>query len=358
VVEEVTDKAEVRQSSSSLLSAAASFRRPALTVMVLGAAAVIVVLARHTLAKSLHVLATASPGWLLLALVAEAVSLTAFGMSRTLLLRAGGHRIGLGPVMAITYAAHALGLSIPFAGAELDVVYSYRQFRRAGLDAATTSWSMAVSWICSTASLALLLVAGAIAGSTSAASAAGYAGAAVYLLPVVGVLLALRFDRMRALLQSVLEKLAALSKRAFGKPEDGRAGVDGFLGEVSSRRLSLPGYGRVFGLAFANWAFDCATLALSIRAMGQPVPWDDLLLVYGAGAAVASTGLTPGGFALVELAMTAALTASGLHSSAALAAVVAYRFISFWLVLLGGWVAFIALAHPLRRRLSRGSPGR
>jgi uncharacterized membrane protein YbhN (UPF0104 family) len=275
VVEEVSDKAEVRQSSSSLLSAAASFRRPALTAAVLGAAAVIVVVARHTLAKSLHVLAAASPGWLLLALAAEAVSLTAFGMSRTLLLRVNGHRIGLGPVMAITYAAHALGLSIPFAGAELDVVYSYRQFRRAGVDAATTSWSMAVSWICSTASLALLLVAGAIAGSTSAASAAGYAGAAVYLLPVAGVLLALRFDRMRALLQSV------------------------------------------------------------------------------PGAAVASTGLTPGGFALVELAMTAALTASGLHSSAALAAVVAYRFISFWLVLLGGWVAFIVLAHPLRRRRGR-----
>jgi uncharacterized membrane protein YbhN (UPF0104 family) len=143
---------------------------------VLGAAAVIVVLARHTLAKSLHVLATASLGWLLLALVAEAVSLTAFGMTRTLLLRVNGDRVTLGPVMAITYAAHALGLSIPFAGAELDVVYSYRQFCRTGLDAATTSWSMAVSWICSTASLALLLAVGAIAGSTSAASAAGYAG--------------------------------------------------------------------------------------------------------------------------------------------------------------------------------------
>lgn len=324
MVEEVSDEAEVRQSSSSLLSAAASFRRPALTEAVLGAAAVIVVVARHTLAESLHVLAAASPGWLLLALAAEAVSLTAFGMSRTLLLRVNGHRIGLGPVMAITYAAHALGLSVPFAGAELDVVYSYRQFRRAGLDAATTSWSMAVSWICSTASLALLLVAG-----------------------------AMRFDRMRALLRSVLERLAALSKRAFGKPEDGGAGVDRFLDEVSSRRLSLPGYGRVFGLALANWAFDGAVLALSIRAMGQPVPWDDLLLVYGAGAAVASTGLTPGGFALVELAMTAALTPSGLHSSAALAAVVAYRFISFWLVLLGGWVAFIMLAHPLRRRWGR-----
>ena len=69
MVEEVSDKAEVRPgSSSSVLSRTAPFRRPALTVMVLGAAAVIVVLARHTLAKSLHVLAAASPGWLLLAL--------------------------------------------------------------------------------------------------------------------------------------------------------------------------------------------------------------------------------------------------------------------------------------------------
>jgi hypothetical protein len=37
----------------------------------------------------------------------------------------------------------------------------------------------------------------------------------------------------------------------------------------------------------------------------------------------------------------------------ALAALVAYRFISFWLVLLGGWVAFIVLAHPPRRRRGR-----
>lgn len=357
MLEEVRDEAKAREGSSSLLSAAAAFRRPALILLAVGAAVVIVVLARHTLAQSLHVLAAASPGWPLLALAAEAVSLTAFGLSRTLLLRANGRRISLRSVMAITYAAHALGLSIPFAGTELDVVYSFHRFRRAGLDAATTSWAMAVSWICSTSSLGLLLLAGAIAGS-SAASAAGYAGAAVYLLPVAGVLLALRFDRVRTLLRSVLARLAALSKRMFGKPENGAAGVDQFLDEVSSTRLSLPGYARVLGLALANWGFDCAALALAIRAVGQPVPWDDLLLVYCAGATVAATGLTPGGFALVELAMTAALTASGLHASAALAAVVAYRFVSFWLVLLGGWVTFAVLAHPLRGRRSPRSLGR
>lgn len=350
MLEEVRDQAKVHEAPSSFLSRTQKYRRPLLTLLVVAAAAVVVVLARHTLAQSMHVLAAASPGWLLLALAAEAVSLTAFGLSRTLLMRANGHRITLRSVMAITYAAHALGLSVPFAGAELDVVYSYHRFRRAGLDAATTSWSMAVSWICSTASLALLLVAGAIAGNASAASAAGFAGAALYLLPVVGVLLALRFGRVRALLRTVLAWLAALSKRMFGKPEDGGAGVDGFIDEVSSTRLSLPGYSRVFGCALANWAFDCAALALSIRAIGRPVPWDDLLLVYGAGATVASTGVTPGGLLLVEVTMTAALRASGLHAPAALAAVVAYRVVSYWLVLLAGWVILGILAHPLRRR--------
>lgn len=357
MLEEVRDEGKAQRGRSSLFSffRTGPFRRLALTLFVVVAAAIIMVLARHTLAQSLHVLAAASPGWLLLALAAEAVSLTAFGLSRTLLMRANGHQIRLRTVMAITYAAHALGLSVPFAGAELDVAYSYHGFRRAGLDPATTSWALAVSWICSTSGLALLLLVGAIAGTDSAASVAGFVGAAVYLLPAAGVLLALRFDRVRELMRTVLAWLAGLSKRVFGKPSDGAAGVDRFLDEVSSTRLPLPGYARVFGCAVANWAFDCAALALCIRAMGQPVPWDNLLLIYGAGQTVASAGLTPGGLALVELTMTAALHASGLRASAALAAVVAYRVVSFWLVLLGGWITLGFRAHPLRSRRSARS---
>jgi len=312
--------------------------------------AVVIVLARHRLAQSLRVLGAANPWWLLLALATEAVSLTAFGLSRRGLLRASGDRISLRTVMAITYASTALSLTVPFAGAELAVVFSFRELRRRGLDAAITSWALAVSWICSTSALALLLVVGAIAGGAAAASVAGFAGAALYLLPGVGALLALRFDRVRAVLVSAVAWLARLSKRLVGKPEHGAAGVDRFLDEVSVTRLRLPGYAWVFALAVANWAFDCAALAFAIRAVGQPVPWGDLLLVYGAGAAVGSTGLTPGGFVLVELALTAALHASGLDKSTALAAVLAYRAVSFWLVLLGGWITMGFLTHPLRRR--------
>lgn len=316
--------------------------------------AVITVAGRQTLGRSLHVLGTANPAWLLLALAAEAVSLIAFGLSRRGLLRANGHRVSLRSVMAITYASNALSLSVPFAGTELAVVYSYRQFRQAGVSAATTSWSLTVSWICSASALALLLATGAVAGGAAAVSALGFAGAALYLLPGAGVLLALRFDRVRGLLHTVLAWLAGLSKRMFGKPENGAEGLEVFLDEVSSTRLPLPGYAWVFGLAVANWAFDCAALACAIRAMGQTVPWGDLLLVYGAGAAAGSTGVTPGGFAIVELALTAALTASGLRSSAALASVLAYRLVNFWLVLLGGWITMGFLTHPVRMR----RPGR
>jgi putative heme transporter len=331
-----------------------SWRRPLLVLLVVVVLAVIIAVYRYTLTQSLGVLGRANPVWLLLALAAEAVSLTSFGLSRRRLLHANGHRISLRSVMAITYASNALSLSVPFAGAELAVVYSYRQFRQAGLNAATTSWSLTVSWICSTSALALLVVAGAVAGGATAASVLGFAGAALFLLPGVGVLLALRFDRVRGVLQAVLAWLAGLSKRVFGKPDSGAEGLDRFLDEVSSTRLPLPGYAWVFGLALANWAFDCAALACAIRAMGQPVPWGDLLLVYGAGAAAGSTGVTPGGFGIVELALTAALTASGLHRPVALASVLAYRLVNFWLVLLGGWITMGFLTHPVRVRRSAG----
>ena len=84
---------------------------------------------------------------------------------------------------------------------------------------------------------------------------------------------------------------------------------------MASIRMSWPRYAEVFGLALLNWIGDCAALACAIRAAGQPVPWDGLLIAYAAGAAAGSTGLTPGGFGLVEATLTAALVAVGMNSA-------------------------------------------
>ena len=117
--------------------------------------------------------------------------------------------------------------------------------------------------------------------------------------------------------------------------------LEEFLDRIASLRLPTRGYLTVFGLATLNWAADCTALALAIRATGLPVPWHALLLAYGAGAAVGSTGLTPGGFGLVELTVAAALTAGGLPASGALASVLAYRLVNFWLVIGTGWLVML-----------------
>jgi len=51
-----------------------------------------------------------------LAVAAEAISLTSFGFSRRRLVRLNGRQTGFGSVMMITYAANALSISVPFAG--------------------------------------------------------------------------------------------------------------------------------------------------------------------------------------------------------------------------------------------------
>lgn len=313
---------------------------------------------RHTLAESLDSLTSLNWIWVLAALACEALSLTAFGLSRRRLLRADGQRIGLGSVMAIDVASNALSISVPFAGAQLALVFSYQQYRRRGLGQAVTGWALAVSAIMSVSALALVLVGGSLLGGASLTTALGFAGAAVMLVPGVAILLALRSPRMRHLISVAVAAVTAWARRLLRRPEPDGAPADKFkefLERVASIRMPAIRYAEVFALAVLNWAGDCACLACSIHAAGQPVPWHGLLLAYAAGAAVGSTGLTPGGFGLVEATLTAALVGVGMTSGGALTAVLAYRLCNFWLILIGGWITMVVLTR-FRSRTAT-SPG-
>jgi uncharacterized protein (TIRG00374 family) len=321
-------------------------RRWERTILLLLAVAVIVtvlILDRHALGESLSALGGLDPRWFVLAIGCEIGSLVAFGLSRRRLLRAGGDRARFSSVMAITYAGNALSMSIPFAGAQLAVVFSYQQFRRRGLDPAVTGWALGVSAIASSSALALVLVAGALAGGAPLATAVGFLGAAVFALPAITVILALRYPRARAVANRVIGWAIGLVRRIIRKPGLDPAVLEEFLQQLAGIRLRWPQYAEVFGLAVLNWLGDCACLACAIKATGSPVPWAGLLLAYGAGAVAGSTGVTPGGFLIVETALTAALAAAGLPQARALAAVLAYRLVNFWMILLGGGITLIFL---------------
>jgi len=327
--------------------------RIVVAVLAAGAIVWVVVASRHTLGESLTALGNLDFRWFALAIVCEAVSLTAFGLSRRRLLRADGHQAGFASVMAITYAGNALSMSVPFAGAELAAVFSYQQFRRRGLDPALTGWALGISAIASSSALALILIAGAFAGGAPLVTVVGFAGAAVFALPALTVLLALRYPRARETANKALASLIPLARRVLRKPGLDPAVLDEFLTRLASIRLRWPQYVEVFGLAAVNWLADCACLACAIHATGAPIPWRGLVLAYGAGAAVGSTGVTPGGFGLVEVTLTAALVAVGLTTGRALTAVLAYRLINFWLILLGGGISMLVLSRARESRIRR-----
>lgn len=97
-------------------------------------------------------------------------------------------------------------------------------------------------------------------------------------------------------------------------------------------------------LAVANWLLDCLCLAAAILAVGATVPWQGLLLAYLTAAGASTLAITPGGLGTVELALTAALVATGLDAPHALAAALVYRIASLWLPAIGGWAAYLLLS--------------
>jgi hypothetical protein len=73
------------------------------------------------------------------------------------------------------------------------------------------------------------------------------------------------------------------------------------------------------------------------------------------GQADMTINITPGGLGVTEGPLSLALVATGLGTGQALAAVLLYRFASFWLVALAGWLIVFWLRRPRAHRGPRPS---
>jgi hypothetical protein len=308
--------------------------------------AVLGIVARAILTKSVGTLGDLDWPWLLLALFAESGSMAAFARAQRRLIRAGGTDVHLGSVMAVTYAGNAISVSLPLAGSEVATTFSFREFGRRGIDPAVVAWALAVSGIISSFAFAFVLAAGGILSGSTLAAAAGLGAAAVSLVPAVAVLAALRYEGVRGALNRLLDRLVRTSRRLVNRPGPGAEdSLERFLDRMAAIRVPRLQYAEVFALAVWNWVADCLCLACAIRATGTPIPWQGLFLAYGAGMTAGSLGLTPGGLGIIEAALSAALVAAGLKSQRALAAVLVYRLVSFWLIMAAGWAVMLVLAR-------------
>lgn len=94
----------------------------------------------------------------------------------------------------------------------------------------------------------------------------------------------------------------------------------------------------VAGAVAQNLAYAAALLA-SLAAFGASAPFVGVFVVYMIAATVAAISPTPGGLGAMEAALVAGFTRLGIPGGPAIAAVLAFRIVTFWLPIpIGAWL--------------------
>jgi uncharacterized membrane protein YbhN (UPF0104 family) len=287
------------------------------------------------------------------AFACEILSYVCFAAMQYELLRAGHLRPPWSPLVKLTFGSQALTNSLPVGNAVASV-YGFRWFRRFGADNTLAVWALAGTLIASMVSLSLVAVIG--------LGIADEQGASLDLVPVLigtfGVALALGslfvYERP---LRAVVTGAVRTSVRLTGRPHgDTAAQIEEAMAWLTAVRLRWGQVGRIVWWGTANWLLDCACFALMFVAIDAPIPWKGLLLAYGAGQLAATLPFTPGGLGVVEGSITLALVAFGGAEASTAYAVLLYRIISFWFILVVGWLFIGQMALQVRRgRWSRSA---
>lgn len=298
--------------------------RRALPLLAVGLLAIEIVLVWPSLAGAVAAAAGAAPMLLLVAILAETGSVIAFAATTRAALGAAGVPVRLRTAVATTVVAGALHSVMP-AGNVFATGYTFGKLRRWGAGPAAATWCLAISGVLAGAGLALIAAAGLLVDSGSS-WLSELISAGLSLAAVVGLTLLAKHPRL--LLVAAESALRGWNRLLRRPATSGQDSVRRLLAGLGSVRPTPADWGRMSAASLANWLLDLAAFAVCVQAFGFSVSLSTLVLVYAAGMAASSLSPVPGGIGLVEGAMILGLTAGGVATSLAVAAVVTYRLIA------------------------------
>jgi uncharacterized protein (TIRG00374 family) len=282
-------------------------------------------------------------------MLAEFISLVAFAYLRRELLFAGGARVPAWRMLALTYAANAVSLTLP-AGTALSTGYMYRRLRRWGVSMPLASFTLIASGVLSSVTFGLLALSGALLAGAGRSDEITI-GATVLAASLIAFAVQ-RMSRHPQGLTQVAERGLRLANRVLRRDADsGRARFYQLLNELTEIRPRL----RVWlaGLLFAglNWIADLICLGAAVHAIGvHGASLELVVIAYIAGMSVSSFSLLPAGLGTADAAMIFALVHGTVNIASATAAVVLYRLISFAFNAATGWVLWLVTWHTEHRQ--------
>jgi len=324
--------------------------RPAARGMIVAAVVAIALWQHKALASGAGRLGTVSPSYVAAALLAELVSFVALAEVQHRLLQAGNAPVDRRSLVAIDLASGAIGATVP-VGFAFSTVYTYRQFTRRGAQPAVAVWVLAVSGALCVAGLAAVGTAGAqLSGLGILSSPLGTLVGASFAITAAAILGTLiwvsgstrRLEGAARVVGGLHASVSRLLRRP--RPDDARDGAGLFaLDRPDGVSLGLRDWTGLFVLAEVNWLADIAALALALAAVGAGVPWGGLVFAYALSQVASSIPLLPGSVGVAEGSLALALVGAGVRSVDAIAAVLTYRLITFWVLLPVGWALWARL---------------
>ena len=311
--------------------------RRAVQVVVLLAVLVLVAALAPGLGEVRDRLADVQPGWIAVGVVLEALSCVSYVlMFRPVFCE----RMSWRTSWEIGWAELGVGSIIPASGAA-GVALGAWVLRRGGMPAERIA-RRSVAFLLIKSSVNFLAVA--VIGTLMAVG-------------LVGPHLSLLLTALPAAL-AVMTMALVLAVPRLGPGEDPPPDAGRMRRAVSTvRRALITGTSEAVQIlrsrdplvitgAVGYWAFDNAVLWATYHAVGASVPLSVILMGYLIGQLGGLLPI-PGGVGGIDGGLIGTLIVYGAPAAATAAAVLAYRLILFWLPLIGGVVAFVALRRAL-----------
>lgn len=282
-----------------------------------------------------------NPALLLLGFALQLLSLFCYSLLTRATLGSAGHRLSMARIFRIQLSTKALSNVVPGGNAASSAL-GYRLLTLSGISGPDAGFALATAGIGSAVVLNIIFWTALIASVPfrgvnplyGTAAVAGIVIMAFAALLVIGVMdgsgRAERFVRWTGrTLRLDEDKFAAVLHQVAERLE-----------ELSSDRQLLR---RVVFWAAANWLLDAASLWVFLRAYGESLSPEALLVAFGLANVLAAIPILPGGLGVVEGAYTAALTGFGVPARVAVPAIATYRAAQYLMPIALGGLAYASL---------------
>ncbi|MEI8240743.1 MAG: lysylphosphatidylglycerol synthase transmembrane domain-containing protein, partial [Actinomycetota bacterium] len=291
--------------------------------------------------KAVSELSEVNPYLLIIGLALELLALFCYTLLTRAALGAAGNRISRLRLFRIQMSTKALSSIVP-GGSAAGSALGYRLMTLSGIEGPDAGFALATAGLGSAVMLNVILWVGLIVSIPIRGVNKFYGTAAIFGVIIMGFAAALVFGLMEGTGRA--ERILRWGARKLGLNEDRAAAglrqIGGRLEDLARDRQLLL---RVAGWAALNWLLDAAALWVFLRAFGQSLDIDALIIVFGLANVFAVIPITPGGLGIVEGIYIPTLVGFGLTRAEATLGVLSYRMAQFWFPILLGGVCYLTL---------------